>query len=87
MAEGELQASGDLYDMFSHSGAVPIVNPGRIPVMINITDPEFPTYRDSIPGGAYAQTAVYSDHFHHVAVIRKVLLRMSSWMNYIFPLH
>ena len=81
MAEGELQAMGDLYDMYSH------IKPGRIPVMINITDPEYSAYADSVPGGAYAQTAVYSEHFHHVAVIRKVLLRMSSWMNYIFPLH
>jgi hypothetical protein len=23
----------------------------------------------------------------HVAVLRKVLLRMAAWMNYVFPLH
>ncbi len=26
--------------------------------------------------------AVYSDHFSHVSVMRKVLLRMTSWMHY-----
>ncbi len=81
LAEGEVQAKGDLYDMYSS------IRPGRIPVIIKITDPEFAKYAKKIPGGAYAQTAIYSEHFHHVAVIRKVLLRMASWMNYIFPLH
>jgi len=40
-----------------------------------------------LPEGAYAQSAIYTEHVHHLAVLRKILLRMSSWMNYIFPLH
>ncbi len=31
-----------------------------------------------------AQVAVYSDHFHHVAIMRRILLRMSSWQNYLY---
>jgi hypothetical protein len=27
------------------------------------------------------------DHWHQVAVMRRVLLRMSSWMNYVFLEH
>jgi len=61
--------------------------PGRIGVRIEITDPAFEKYRDKVPGGAYAQTAIYSTHFHHVASMRKILLRMSAWMNYLFPFH
>jgi len=81
IAEGQLQPSPQLID--------PKQNriPGRIPVLINIDDPEFAFYREKVPGGAFAQTAIYSEHFHHVAIIRKVLLRMASWMNYLFPFH
>ena len=37
--------------------------------------------------GIYAQVAVYSDHFSHVSVMRKVLLRMTSWMHYLYLDH
>lgn len=81
ITEGQVQASGNLINI---SGPQ---RPGRIPVVIKITDPDFEVYRDKVPGGAFAQTAIYSEHFHHVAVMRKILLRMSSWMNYLFPFH
>jgi len=42
---------------------------------------------DSLPDGIYAQVAVYSDHFSHVSVMRKVLLRMTSWMHYLYLDH
>jgi len=62
-------------------------HPGRIAVLINITDPRYETYAGQVPGGAYAQAAIYSQHFSHVAIMRKVLLRASAWMNYLFPIH
>lgn len=65
----------------------PAQRAGRIAVRINITDPKFAQYRAELPGGAYGQAAIYTAHFHHVGIIRKVLLRMASWMNYVFPLH
>lgn len=58
---------------------------GRVPVAIKITDPRFSQYH--LPSGTFGQAAVYTEHFHHVGVIRKVLLRMAAWMNYVFPLH
>ena len=64
----------------------PVV-PGRVPVVIEIADPAFEPYADQMPGGAFGQVAVYSKHFHHVAIMRKILLRMASWMNYLFPFH
>lgn len=81
IAEGQVNATGDLISSSSFK------NPGRVPVMIEITDPTFKDYDQAIPGGAAGQAAVYSKHFHHVAVMRKVLLRMASWMNYLFPFH
>ena len=31
-----------------------------------------------------AQVAAYTHHMHHLAIMRKVLLRMKSWRNFIF---
>lgn len=81
LAEGQVQPTGNLI----YPGMAPL--PGRVPVLISITDPGFEKYAAQLPGGAYAQTAVYSHHFHHVAIMRKILLRMSAWMNYLFPFH
>lgn len=81
LAEGQVSPSGTLIDdsLSAHAG--------RIPVMIKITDPQFKEYAKVIPGGAYAQAAIYSEHAHHLAMIRKILLRMASYMNFVFPLH
>ena len=79
LAEGELQATGSLYDSSS------TITPGRVPVKIKITDPRFTEYSSTIPAGSYAQTAVYSEHGQLVIFLRQILIRMSSWMNYIFP--
>lgn len=81
IGEGQVQPSGTLT---SYSGSPP---PGRVPVIIEITDPAYAEYAARMPGGAYGQAALYSQHFHHVAVMRKILLRMAAWMNYIFPFH
>jgi RND family efflux transporter MFP subunit len=60
-------------------------SPGRIPVEIRITDPTIDQYR--LPAGVFGQAAVYSEHFHEIGIMRRVLLRMAAWMNYVFPLH
>ncbi len=41
----------------------------------------------NLPDGVSAQVAIYTDHFSHLAVLRKVLLRMTSWMHYIYLDH
>ena len=75
MAEGQLQNSGNLI------GTEVFQRIGRVPVIIEVTDDmsEF-----NLPTGSRAQVAVYSDHWHHVAIMRKILLRMSSWQNYLY---
>lgn len=42
---------------------------------------------DALPDGIFAQVAVYSNHFSHVSVMRKVLLRMTSWVHYLYLDH
>jgi multidrug resistance efflux pump len=81
IGEGQIQPSGTL---ISFTGSPPA---GRVPVTIEITDPDYAQYINQMPGGAYGQAAIYSQHFQHIAMMRKVLLRMAAWMNYIFPFH
>lgn len=81
IAEGQLKPQADFIAFGDPNKA------GRIAVAIKVTDPSFEPFAPLLPGGAYGQAAVYTDHFHHVGVMRKVLLRMASWMNFVFPLH
>lgn len=74
IAQGAVQASGNLI-------AQRIGAPGRVPVIIELEDDmsEF-----ILPAGSVAEVAIITDHVHHVAMIRRILLRMKSWQNYIF---
>ncbi len=79
LAEGQLTTSGNLIGTQQAFQQI-----GRVPVEIRVTDDmtEF-----NLPAGSRAQVAVYSDHWHHVAIMRKILLRMSSWQNYLYLDH
>jgi multidrug resistance efflux pump len=79
IAEGQLKPGSDFFRFDQEK------NPGRIPVAIKITDPAIDQYR--LPAGVFGQAAIYSEHFHHIGILRRVLLRMAAWMNYVFPLH
>jgi multidrug resistance efflux pump len=81
LAEGQIIPSGSLINSDS------LKKSGRIPVVIEITDPKFKEYTHVLPGGAFGQVAIYTEHFHHISIIRKILLRMAAWMSYIFPIH
>ena len=83
MAEGQLPANGALISGTTLTNMMP----GRVGVVLEITDPEFEPYRELMPLGTFGQAAVYSHHAHHLAMIRKILLRMSSWLSYIYPMH
>lgn len=75
MAEGEFQSTGSLQTssrMFAT---------GRAIVLIELDDHEI---LQGLPAGVSGQAAIYTEHFSHVAVMRKVLLRMQSWLNYVF---
>ena len=34
--------------------------------------------------GSAAQVAIYTKHWEHLSLLRKILLRMRSWQNYVF---
>jgi multidrug resistance efflux pump len=54
---------------------------GRPITIIDVTD----DMRDfQIPLGSTAQVAIYTKHWHHLSLLRKILLRMRSWENYVF---
>lgn len=75
MAPGEIQPGGQLIDPSLIRGA------GRTLAVIDIDD-DLSGY--NLPGGADAQVALYTEYWHHFALIRKILLRMNSWKNFIF---
>ena len=79
LGEGQLQTSGALIGTAQAYQSL-----GRVLVVIEVTDDlsEF-----GLPAGSRAQVAVYSEHAHHVAILRKILLRMSSWENYLYLDH
>ena len=64
LAEGQMQPGSNPVGV---SGAMPAGHP---PVVLEITDLAFDPYKDLIPGGAYGQAALYSEHFPHVAILR-----------------
>ena len=80
MAQGQLQPTGALID----PQAPERLNPGQTLAVIEIQD-DLSAYQ--LPGGVVADVAVYTEHWHHVAILRKVLLRMSAWMNFVFLEH
>jgi hypothetical protein len=38
-----------------------------------------------VPLGSAGEAAIYTQHFHDLSLLRKILLRMRSWQNYVFP--
>jgi multidrug resistance efflux pump len=80
MAQGQLQPGGALIDPQAPERAAPGQTLARIQLLED-------TDKYQLPGGVVAEVAVYTEHWHHVAILRKVLLRMSSWMNYVFLEH
>lgn len=75
---GSYQAQGSLQSLN--------LTPGSDGVLVVIELDANPQI-DSLPDGIFAQVAIYSDHFAHVSVMRKVLLRMTSWMHYLYLDH
>jgi hypothetical protein len=70
IAAGQLQATGSLVDVGAPTSG------GRALAVID-TEDNMSGYQ--IPGGAAAQVAIYTEHWHHVSLLRKILLRMRSW--------
>jgi multidrug resistance efflux pump len=75
IAAGQLSTSPSLIEPETRTAA------GRAVAIIDVTD-DMSDYQ--IPLGSKAQVAIYTEHWHHLSLLRKILLRMRSWQNYIF---
>jgi len=75
IAPGQLQATGTLLDVETVTGS------GRALAIIDL-EGDMSAY--NLPLGAAAQVAIYTEHWHHLSLLRKILLRMRSWENFVF---
>lgn len=78
IAAGQLQATGTLQDFGERLPG------GRAVAILELVDDISPY---QIPLGASGEAAIYTHHFHHLSLLRKILLRMRSWQNYVFLEH
>lgn len=58
---------------------------GRALVVFRVTDTRLQNYH--LPQGTDVEAAVYSGHLEHLSLIRKILIRMKSWENYLYLDH
>jgi hypothetical protein len=75
IAAGQLQATGTLMD----AGA--ITTAGRALAIIDIAE-DISQYH--LPFGAAGQVAIYTEYWPHLSLLRKILLRMRCWQNFVF---
>lgn len=74
VSQGQLQPSPTLINPEDRSA------PGRALVSIDITS-DLSGF--NLPGGAIADVAIYTDHAEPLALLRRILLRMKSWLNFV----
>jgi len=77
-AQGQLEASGDL------PRTVLNAPPGRFPVKLVVGDHDRALF---LAAGARGSAAIYTEHLGMVHIIRKVLLRVASYLDYIIIKH
>ena len=75
ISQGQLQASGTLLNPEDRARTG-----GRALTRLDITD-DLSGYQ--LPPGATAQVAIYTEHWPAVAIIRRIMLRMKAWLNYV----
>jgi len=75
IAAGQLQATGTMQDL-----GEPLPG-GRAVAVLDILQ-DMSTYQ--VPLGSAGEAAIYTEHFHDLSLLRKILLRMRSWKNYAF---
>ena len=75
ISSGQVQAGGILEDVGTRSKTA------RALALIDLDED---TSKYQIPLGASAEVAIYTEHWHDLSLLRKILLRMRSWENYVF---
>jgi len=79
IGESQFQGQGKLLT------TADVTSQGRVLVKVKATDPRLKDYH--LPQGSQVEIAVYSDHFKDFALIRKILIRMSSWESFVYLDH
>jgi multidrug resistance efflux pump len=79
IGESQFQGQGKLLT------TADVVGQGRVLVKVKANDPRLENYQ--LPQGTQVAIAVYSGHFEELSLIRKILIRMASWENYVFLDH
>ena len=76
--EGQVQPTGDV-------ALAPTQDTAALPygVVLTIDDPNMDA--SQLPGGGVGTAAIYTDSAKATHVIRRVMVRMESYMNYILP--
>jgi multidrug resistance efflux pump len=77
-AQGQLEASGDL------PRTVLSTPPGRFPVKLVVGEHDRALF---LAAGARGSAAIYTEHLGAVHIIRKVLIRVASYLDYIIIKH
>ena len=77
-AQGQLEASGDL------PRTTVVAPPGRFPVKLVVSEHDRGLF---LAAGARGSAAIYTEHLTLVHIIRKVLLRVASYLDYIIIKH
>ena len=78
MGQGQLDPSGDL---FTRNNTVPR---GRFLVRLQINDDEFGEGEQIPIAGSGGAVAIYTDKMKAIRIVRKVVLRMYTWLNFWF---
>jgi len=75
LKEGEMDASGDILS------PTPADEQGYVPVVFDYAEDVSAL---NLPIGAQASIAIYTDRVHALSILRKIILRIKSWENYVF---
>jgi multidrug resistance efflux pump len=75
LREGEVDASGQL------ATGTPVSAPGYVPIVFDYDEDEANL---NLPVGAAASVAIYTERAHALSLLRKIVLRIKSWENYVF---
>jgi len=77
-SQGQIDASGNL----PRTGFIP--PPGRFPVKLLVEDKDKDLF---LAAGATGAAAIYTEHVTMIHIIRKVLLRVESYLDYVIVKH
>ncbi|MEO2091245.1 MAG: hypothetical protein ABGY75_17425, partial [Gemmataceae bacterium] len=73
--EGELDAGGQLLSTTATDAH------GLVPVVFDYDEDVSDL---NMPVGAQASIAIYTDRLHALSILRKIILRIKSWENFVF---